>query len=130
MKYYLFCLFSTGEVQRVVVPIIDVSREELGSGSGEGSTSDGIMTTTTSSGAQLTDFEAFSEIRGQLYAYYLSNTSIVLGTRSAARFSTDPDKNVQTAIGLLVGGRYVCKVENFANGTSKTTVDIQPTQRK
>ena len=86
----------------------------------------------TSTGADIADFtELSSESVGQLYAYRYSNTSVVLGTRSASGLIGDSNEVVQMAIGLsaVADGMYVCVAENFPHrnnsGTSSITVNIQ-----
>ena len=86
----------------------------------------------TSTGADIADFtELSSESVGQLYAYRYSNTSVVLGTRSASGLIGDSNEVVQMAIGLsaVADGMYVCVAENFPHrnksGISSITVNIQ-----
>ena len=85
---------------------------------------DDIVTSMPTSGAYITDFENVAEESvGQLYAYYYTETSVVLGTRSA----TSLNGTIQMAIGLsaFANGVYVCMVENFINTTNRIDVDIQ-----
>ena len=75
------------------------------------------------SGADIIDFQNITEESiGQLYAYYYSDTSVVLGTRSATS-----EESIQMAVGLyaVANGLYVCIVNNFINATSRIDVDIQ-----
>ena len=74
-----------------------INLQEQGSGSGSNLV---LGNQVPSSGADITDFETIQESVGQLYAYYYSNTSVVLGTRSAVN-ATDPDKYIQMAVGLF-----------------------------
>ena len=82
---------------------------------------DDIVISMPTSGADITDF--MEESVGQLYAYYYTETSVVLGTRSA----TSSDGTIQMAVGLsaVANGAYVCIVENFINATNRIDVDIQ-----
>jgi hypothetical protein len=76
------------------------------------------------SGADITAFKNITEESiGQLYAYYYSETSVVLGTRSA----TSSDGTIQMAVGVsaVANDMYVCIVENFINATSRIDVDIR-----
>ena len=86
----------------------------------------------TSTGADIADFtELSSESVGLLYDYRYSNTSVVLGTRSASGLIGDSNEVVQMAIGLsaVADGMYVCVAENFPHrnnsGISSITVNIQ-----
>ena len=106
------------------VPVVDISPRDHGSGSGELVEPNYYLTPFTSSVAFITDFEDLpDETPGQLYAYRISNTSVVLGTRSAV----SADYTIEFAIGLsaIAEGTYLCKVENFANGISDSTVTIE-----
>lgn len=105
-----------------------INLQEQGSGSGSNLV---LGNQVPSSGADITDFETIQESVGQLYAYYYSNTSVVLGTRSAVN-ATDPDKYIQMAVGLfeVADGEYMCEVKNFANGTRNITVNIRATTRQ
>ena len=85
---------------------------------------DDIITSMPTSGADITDFEnVVEETVGQLYAYYYSETSVVLGTRSA----TSLDETIRMAVGLsaVANGVYVCIVENFVHKTTRIDVNIQ-----
>ena len=110
------------------VPVVDVSPLYQGSGSGE-LVERNYLTPFTSSVAFITDFEDLpDETPGQLYAYRISNTSVVLGTRSAV----SADYTIEFAIGLstVAEGTYLCKVENFANGNSSSMVTIEVVESK
>ena len=85
---------------------------------------DDVVISMPTSGADITDFESIvEESVGQLYAYYYTETSVVLGTRSA----TSSDGTIQMAVGLsaVADGSYVCIVENFINTTNRIDVNIQ-----
>ena len=141
---YLFYILAvmigiiSGEDQ--LVPVIDVSIDNSIESSGSGDT-DALMNNTITSmltsGADIADFtELSSESVGQLYAYRYSNTSVVLGTRSASGLIGDSNEVVQMAIGLsaVADGMYVCVAENFPHrtlsGISDITVNITTTTRK
>ena len=109
------------ELEVINIPLIGVS------GSGSSMMPDDTVISMPASGADITDFESIKEESvGQLYAYYYSETSVVLGTRSA----TSSDGTIQMAVGLsaVANGVYVCIVENFINATSRIDVDIQTTR--
>lgn len=83
----------------------------------------------STSGANITDFSNLtSETVGQLYAYYYSNMSVVLATRSAI-----VSENVEIAVGLsaMTNDVYVCEAENFPerndSGISRMNVTIRAT---
>ena len=103
------------ELQVINIPLSD------GSGSGISVEPDDTVISMPTSGADITDFENITEEIGQLYAYYYSETSVVLGTRSAT------NGTIQMAVGLsaVANGVYVCIVDNFINATSRIDVDIQ-----
>ena len=120
------------------VEVINIPLEE-GSGSGMAmiSPSESILATMPTSGANINDFRNLTtETIGQLYAYYYTNTSVVLGTRSADGSIASSDEDVQVAVGLsaIAEGVYVCKVENFPNrndsGINEIFVDIQTKLRE
>ena len=98
--------------------------EDEGSGSGLGEL---VMynpaTSMPTSGADITDFSnLISDSVGQLYAYYYSNTSVVLATRSAINTS----RGVQIAIGVAADTDdvYVCEAENFPERNSNSGISI------
>ena len=81
--------------------------------------------------ADVADFKIFtSQSVGQLYAYYYSNTSVVLGTWSA-RYS----QRFDLAIGLsaTTDEQYVCEAENFPerndSGISRVNVTVKALKR-
>ena len=100
---------------------------EEGSASGSGNMDSNPLLPSETSAAALIDFIGIPETSpGQVYAYRYSNTSVILGTRSAA---TD---DVQTAIGLLpaADGLYHCVVENFVGEKNESQVRIQTVTSK
>ena len=120
------------------VEVIYVSQDD-GSGSGISMNpydNDSVL----SLGADITDFMNIpTETIGQLYAYYYSNTSVVLATRSADGIvgnSDDSLTRIQTVVGIsqAADGVYVCEVENFPHraksGISRTVLNIQTKSRK
>ena len=119
-NYYL--QFSCLEL----IPIEIMPFEEISSGSGNMEFNP-LLPTETTLGARITDFNDTSATPpGQLYAYRFSNTSAVLGTRSAVGVG------IQMAIGLLsaADGVYRCVVENFASGRNESKVRIQTIKSK
>ena len=113
-------------------PIDDIFTESSGSGETEPEEYNPAVSMTTS-GANIPDFQNITyESPGQLYAYYYSNTSVVLGTWSAI-FS----QNVSLAAGVLEvtdDVYYVCEAENFPerndSGISTTNVTVKVKKRK
>ena len=84
------------------------------------------------SGADITDFRNISDSVGQLYSYYYSNNSVVLGTRSATN-TTDSDMyRIQMAIGVssTSDGEYVCTAKSSVNGTSNIILRIKAVKCK
>ena len=89
-------------------------------------------TSMSTSGADITDFSNLTlDSVGQLYAYYYSNTSVVLATRSAIM-----SENVEIAIGVSgnLDDVYVCEAENFPerndSGISRINVTIKAITRE
>ena len=127
------CVF----VEMEPVEVIYVSQDD-GSGSGISMNPyDNDSVPMLSSGADITDFMNIpTETVGQLYAYYYSNTSVVLATRSADGIVDNSDDRVQTVVGIsqAADGVYVCEVENFPHrtksGISRTVLNIQTKSRK
>ena len=133
---YTFAIPLLGEDELAPVVIHILQDNDISSGSGE---TDMLMESPltsmlTSTGADIADFtELSSESVDQLYAYRYSNTSVVLGTRSASGLIGDSNEVVQMAIGLsaVADGMYicVCVAENFPHrnngGISNITVNIQ-----
>jgi hypothetical protein len=80
------------------------------------------------SGADIRDFNLTEDSVGRLYAYRYTNTSVVLGTRSA---EIDTGRGLYMAVGLSdsANGEYVCFAENFPErelrGISTYTVTIE-----
>ena len=112
-------------------PIDDIFTESSGSGETEPEEYNPAVSMTTS-GANIPDFQNITyESPGQLYAYYYSNTSVVLGTWSAI-FS----QNVSLAAGVLevADNDYVCEAVNFPerndSGISTTNVTVKVKKRK
>ena len=134
-------------VEVIPVDVVDVnSGESSGSGQSETQTlhpeSSGSgqsetqapnpATTMSTSGAYTTDFQTLTEDSvGQLYAYYYTDTSVVLGTRSAVYSA-----NVEMAVGLSVmfDEVYICEAENFPerndSGINIINVTIKAITRK
>ena len=85
------------------------------------------------SGAGVGDFNITDDSVGRLYAYRYSNTSVVLGTRSA---DIDTSRGLYMAVGLSdsANGEYVCVAENFpereSRGISSYTVTIEAQKRE
>ena len=80
-------------------------------------------TDTTTIRALSTAFEnVTSDTPGQFYAYYYSNTSVVLGTR----LLVTPNGSLETSVGISIvaDGTYRCIARNFANGTSESVINI------
>ena len=104
---------------------MDVSPYE---GSGSGDLTDSFITPFISSRALISDFRDISETPGQLYAYRVSNTTVILATRSASSLSGD----IEFSVGLssAAEGRYLCQAVTFANGTSESVVTIQVVESK
>ena len=89
-------------------------------------------TSMSTSGADITDFSNLTlDTVGQLYAYYYSNTSVVLATRSAII-----SENVEIAVGVSgnLDDVYVCEAENFPernnSGISRINVTIKAITRE
>ena len=134
MYYYLII----GNVTLVPVEVVPVENVEVDlvffESSGSGLTETQHYNPATSlgtSGADVTDFQNFtSQSVGQLYAYYYSNTSVVLGTWSA-RYS----QRFDLAIGLsaTTDEQYVCEAENFPqrneSGISRINVNVKALKR-
>ena len=131
----LFCY--TGKVELVPVEVIPVDVVDVGfgesSGSGQSETqAPNPAITMSTSGAYTTDFQNLTaDSVGQLYAYYYTNTSVVLGTRSAVYSGS-----VEMAVGLSAtfDEVYVCEAENFPernkSGISKINVTIKAIKRE
>lgn len=118
-----------GGVELVPVTVVDISSFESDPSSGSGDIFEPyFITPFMSSRALITDFNEVSETPGQLYAYRVSNTSVVLATRSAASIEGD----IEFAIGLssTAEGRYLCQVVNFANGTTESAMTIEVLESK
>ena len=85
------------------------------------------------SGADIRDFNLTEDSVGRLYAYRYTNTSVVLGTRSA---EIDTGRGLYMAVGLSdsANGEYVCIAENFRErdlrGMSTYTVTIEAQKRE
>ena len=131
---YTFAIPLLGEDELVPVVIHILQDNDISSGSGETDMlmESPLISMLTSTGANIADFtELSSESVGQLHAYRYSNTSVVLGTRSASGLIGDSNEVVQMAIGLsaVADGMYVCVAENFPHrnnsGISNITVNIQ-----
>ena len=114
--------------EETLVEIGDVINLEQASGSGY----DILPTQVPTSGADITDFRNINDSVGQLYGYYYSNNSVVLGTRSATN-ATDSDMyRIQMAIGLssTSDGEYVCTAKSSVNGTNNIILRIRAVTRK
>ena len=116
-----------GEAELVPVEVIPVDVVDVGFGepSGQSETqAPNPATTMSTSGAYTIDFQNLTEDSvGQVYAYYYTNTSVVLGTRSAVYSA-----NVEMAVGLsaIFDEVYVCEAENFPerNDSGISTINV------
>ena len=127
----------TGELEPVEEIYVGSGGDDGDKGSGSGMQEMILATNATPpadrdrSGANIRDFFNTSDSLGRLYAYRYSNTSVVLGTRSA---NIDTSEELYMAIGLSEdgNGEYVCEAENFPererSGISRYTVNIQAEQ--
>ena len=125
MHRVLRCFFNipSGDEELTALEVINIPLN-VGSGSGVSMVPDDTIISMPTSGADITAFKNITEESiGQLYTYYYSKTSVVLGTRSA----TSSDGTIQMAVGVsaVANDMYVCIVENFVNATSRIDVDIR-----
>ena len=61
-----------------------------------------------------------SEQTGQLYAYYFSNSTVVLGTRSAMYTAGNDTLPIVVGISSVADGMYRCEVKNFVVTNAET----------
>ena len=107
----------------------DTAADGSGSGMTDSLSSTGSAASMNRSGAHIRDFGNLTDdYVGRLYAYRYSNTSVVLGTRSA---EIDSTQGHYMSVGLSEAAdeEYVCEVVNFPErelrGISTYSVTIQ-----
>ena len=119
----LFSFYSGGDEVTVMTPVTVVDVSPYMEGSGSGDLTNDFVTPFLSSRALINDFTGIIETPGQLYAYQVSNTTVVLATRSAASVERD----IEFAIGLssTAKGLYLCQAVNFAGGKNVSVVSFE-----
>ena len=97
----------------VPVPVINILTEDANS------SADSSITLVANSSAfgNITP----SENPGQLYSYFISNSSAVLATRSAI-YMAENETSLPIVVGIssVADGMYCCKVTNFVVTNNKT----------
>ena len=94
------------------MPVIDISSEDTNSLNDFGTT----LIANSSAFRNITS----SEQPGQLYAYHFSNSTVVLGTRSAVYTAINDTFPIVVGISSVAEGMYQCEVTNFAVINAKT----------
>lgn len=113
MRYFALGMLEPVPLIQVEVGFDNITTEDGGSGSGLPLLREfNPATELPNSGAYITDFQNLTsddDSVGGLYAYYYSNTSVVLGTRSAAYLNIS-----DIAIGISpMTEVYICQAQNF-----------------